>query len=109
MREDLLTDVTEESLEEEPVPLGLRIWGMAVRAILVTIFFVLISCIAIAIDVALHWFASLPLVAKYGLSPIIRWEVELVAYTFATVGTLLLLRMLIQPVVEFAWRVTKRS
>lgn len=108
MPEDLLMNTREEALEVEPVPLGFRIWRMAIHVALAIIFFVLISCLAIVVDHGVHWYASLPAVARNGLNPIIRWEVELIAYTIATVGTLLFLRMLIQPAMGFAGRVIKR-
>jgi hypothetical protein len=74
---------------------------MGIHTVLATIYFLLITCIAIAIDLSLHWFETLGFVIKYGLSPIIKWEVELMAYTLATVDTFLFARMLIQPVVEY--------
>ncbi len=101
-------DGAGEALVELPLPIGLRIWGMAVHAILATFYFLLISCVAIAIDLGLRWLTNRAFVEKYGLSPIIKWEVELVAFTLVTVGTFLFFRMLIQRVTQFAWTVSKR-
>ncbi len=102
-------DESEEALEEQQSPIGFRIWGMGIHAILATFYFLLISCIAIAIDLGLHWLTRRAFVEEYGLSPIIKWEVELTAFTLATIGTFLFLRMLIQRVTQFAWSVTKRK
>jgi hypothetical protein len=101
-------DGAEEALAELPPSIGLRIWGMAIDAILAIFYFLLISCIAIAIDLGLRWLTNRAFVEKYGLSPIIKWEVELIAFTLATVGTFLFLRMLIQRVTDFARMVNKR-
>jgi len=90
--------------EESELPFGFVIWGMAIHTVLSSVYFVLIACLAIAIDLGLHWFEELHWVQQYQLSPIIKWEVELMAYTLATVDTLLFLRALIQPGIQYIWR-----
>jgi hypothetical protein len=108
MSEPLQAIPVEEPLEEEEPPIGFVVWGMAIHTVLATIYFLLITCIAIAIDLSLHWFETLGFVQKYGLSPIIKWEVELMAYTLATVDTFLFVRMLIQPVVEYVMELRRK-
>jgi len=60
-----------------------------------------------AIDLGLHWFERRCFVQEYELSPVIRWEVELMAYTLATVDTFLFLRMLIQPGIQWVVAVVR--
>ncbi len=86
----------------------MEVWGHAVETLLSTSYFLLISGIAIAVDLGLHRFQALPFVAHYGLSPIIRWEIELMAYTLATVDFFLFMRRLIQPTIEFVIDTVRR-
>ncbi len=83
------------------IPLWWVFWESAIHTVLSTIYFILITLIAVAIDLGLHWFESLAFVEYYGLSRIIKWEIELMAYTLATVDCFLFMRKLIQPVAEF--------
>jgi hypothetical protein len=84
------------------------LWDRLVHTLLFTIYFLLIGCIAIGIDLSLHWFERLQFVEHYRLSRIIQWEIELMAYTLATVDCFLFMRKLIQPVVEFFAGLIKR-
>jgi hypothetical protein len=98
--------------QEEEYPLWAVLWTGTVHTVLSTIYFVLITCLAVAIDLGLHWFETLTFVRRYGLSPIIRWEVELMAYTLATVDCFLFVRALIKPLVVFlnaTWRSKNES
>jgi hypothetical protein len=93
-------DPEEEFAPETESPFRL-LWDRLIHTLLYTIYFLLISCIAIGIDLSLHWFERLRFVERYGLSPIIQWEIELMAYTLATVDCFLFMRKLIEPVVKF--------
>jgi hypothetical protein len=90
-----------ESNEVAAVPYWLEVWGHLVETLVSTIYFLLISSIAVLIDLGLHRFDALPWVERYKLSPVIRWEIELMAYTLATVDCFLFMRKLIQPIIEF--------
>jgi len=94
--------------EEVEVPAWLELWGHAVETLLSTIYFLLISAIAVSIDLRLHRFQALPFVVRYGLSWVIRWEIELMAYTLATVDCFLFMRRLIQPLVGFVAEAIRR-
>lgn len=91
------------------VPLWLEFWGAAIETVLSTLYFLFISAIAVGIDLGLHWFERRPFIELYGLSRIIQWEIELMAYTLATVDCFLFMRrLLIQPVIEFVVKALKR-
>ena len=93
---------------DEEVPIHWVIGAMTLHTALSTFYFLLITCIAIGIDLGLHWFEKRPFVEKYGLSPLISWEVEFMAYTLATVDAFLFLRMLIKPGVDYLWGLIKQ-
>ena len=108
-------DQAEAEKEQEPLEFGEKhepelpfwmvLWGRFIHIFLWTAYFLLISAAAIGIDLGLHWFEKRSFVENYGLSPIIRWEIELMAYTLATVDCFLFMRRLIQPIVEYTARV----
>ena len=87
--------------EMEELPFGWVVWGNLVHTSVTTFYFLFISCIAIGIDLALHWFVKLQFVQTYELSSIIRWEIEGMAYTLASVDVFLFMRVLLQPIIEF--------
>ena len=105
-----IPSVSPEPLEfaEEEVPASFVVWGGIVHTFLYAFYFLGISCVAIAIDLGLHWFETLCFVERYKLSGIIRWEVELMAYTLATVDTFLFIRVLIQPGIQWLVRTVRR-
>lgn len=94
-------DDVPQGQEETEVPFWMVVWGKAIHVVLWTAYFLLISAAAIGIDLGLHWFEALCFVERYHLSRIIQWEIELMAYTLATVDCFLFMRALIQPIVEF--------
>jgi hypothetical protein len=100
-------DPGEEYSPETESPFRV-LWDRLIHTLLFTFYFLLISCVAIGIDLSLHWFERLRFVEHYGLSRIIRWEIELMAYTLATVDCFLFTRKLIQPVVKFLAGLIKR-
>ena len=65
-----------------------------------TLNFLVLSCIAIGIDLSLHWLEKTRFVEMYGLSRIIRWEVEAMAYALASVDCVLFLWGLIEPLIH---------
>jgi hypothetical protein len=106
--EDAGTDPQDEEVVIE-VPPWLEFWGAAIETVLSTLYFLFISSIAVGIDLGLHWFERRPFIQFYGLSRIIQWEIELMAYTLATVDCFLFMRrLLIQPVIEFVVKALKR-
>lgn len=110
----ILTGVREalEDDGDEPegeLPTGFLVWGGLIHAVLATVYFLVISAIAIAVDLGLHWFETLGFVQKYKLSRIIGWEIELMAYTLATIDAFLFMRMLIKPAIEWIARTVRRE
>jgi hypothetical protein len=93
-----------EQYDEEGVPLWLEIWGKLIHAILYTAYFFVIICMAIAIDLSLHWFEKRPFVEYLQLSRVIKWEIELMAYSLAGVDCFLFMRRLIEPLVTYVRR-----
>lgn len=100
--EELKVDVpfNREDEFEDDMPFTWVLWGRILHISLNTLYFLAISCIAIAIDLWLHWFERLSFVERYGFSPIIKWEIEHHGLHSSNGRLLPFLRSLIQPVAD---------
>lgn len=83
------------------IPFSWTLWGRTIHAIVYAVYFLVISAPAVAIDFGIRWYERRAFIEKYGLSPILKWEFEFMAYALATVDCFLFLRAIIQPVVDF--------
>lgn len=99
----------EEEQEEVHAPFLYVLWDGLIHTVLATIYFLVISAIAIAVDLVLHWVEARKVVEIYKLSRIIHWEVEFMAYSLATVDTFLFVRMLTKPGIEWIVRFVRRD